>query len=48
MLKEALRDIHNKNCSRLSFEELYRAAYKIVLKKKGEILYDRVKTFEEL
>ncbi|KAK7403375.1 hypothetical protein QQX98_010850 [Neonectria punicea] len=47
MLKEALRDIHNKNCSRLSFEELYRAAYKIVLKKKGEVLYDRVKEFEE-
>ncbi|KAJ3526661.1 hypothetical protein NM208_g11081 [Fusarium decemcellulare] len=47
MLKEALRDIHQKNCSRLSFEELYRAAYKIVLKKKGEVLYDRVKEFEE-
>ncbi|KAM0353609.1 hypothetical protein ACHAPU_001622 [Fusarium lateritium] len=47
MLKEALRDIHMKNCSRLSFEELYRAAYKIVLKKKGEVLYDRVKAFEE-
>ncbi|KAH6998240.1 Cullin [Ilyonectria sp. MPI-CAGE-AT-0026] len=47
MLREALRDIHNKNCSRLSFEELYRAAYKIVLKKKGEVLYDRVKEFEE-
>lgn len=47
MLKEALRDIHQKNCSRLSFEELYRAAYKIVLKKKGEALYDRVKAFEE-
>ncbi|KAF5022129.1 hypothetical protein F66182_5832 [Fusarium sp. NRRL 66182] len=47
MLKEALRDIHMKNCSRLSFEELYRAAYKIVLKKKGEVLYDKVKAFEE-
>ncbi|KAI5466260.1 Cullin [Mariannaea sp. PMI_226] len=46
-LEEALRDIHNKNCSRLSFEELYRAAYKIVLKKKGGDLYDRVKGFEE-
>jgi cullin 3 len=46
-LREALRDIHNKNCSRLSFEELYRAAYKIVLKKKGEELYDRVTRFEE-
>ncbi|EWZ51284.1 Cullin 3 [Fusarium oxysporum f. sp. radicis-lycopersici 26381] len=47
MLEEALRDIHMKNCSRLSFEELYRAAYKMVLKKKGELLYDRVKAFEE-
>lgn len=47
MLKEALHDIHMKNCSRLSFEELYRASYKIVLKKKGEFLYERVKEFEE-
>ncbi|PNY27280.1 Cullin-3 [Tolypocladium capitatum] len=47
MLEEALRDIHNKSCGRLSFEELYRAAYKIVLRKKGEVLYDRVKQFEE-
>ncbi|KAG6003418.1 hypothetical protein E4U21_002051 [Claviceps maximensis] len=47
MLKEALRDIHNKSCGRLSFEELYRAAYKIVLKKKGDVLYERVKQFEE-
>ncbi|KAH0595536.1 hypothetical protein MHUMG1_06711 [Metarhizium humberi] len=47
MLKEALRDIHNKSCGRLSFEELYRAAYKIVLKKKGGVLYERVKQFEE-
>jgi cullin 3 len=31
----------------LSFEELYRASYRIVLKKKGETLYDRVKQFEE-
>lgn len=46
-LQEALRDIHNKNCSRLSFEELYRAAYKIVLRKKGAELYDRVTKFEE-
>ncbi|CAH0049787.1 unnamed protein product [Clonostachys solani] len=47
LLREALRDIHNKNCSRLSFEELYRAAYKIVLKKRGDDLYDRVTKFEE-
>lgn len=47
MLKTALCDIHNKNCSGLSFEELYRAAYKIVLKKKGSVLYDHVKEFEQ-
>ena len=47
MLKQALVDIHKKSCSKLSFEELYRASYKIVLKKKGAILYDRVKEFEE-
>lgn len=46
-LREALVDIHTKNNSRLSFEELYRAAYKIVLKKKGELLYNNVKSFEE-
>lgn len=47
MLEEALRNIHNKSCGRLSFEELYRAAYKIVIKKQGGALYDRVKHFEE-
>ena len=30
----------------MSFEELYRSAYKIVLKKKGAILYGRVRDFE--
>ncbi|KAK4129002.1 Cullin-domain-containing protein [Parathielavia appendiculata] len=47
ILKGALTDIHNKNASRLSFENLYRASYKIVLRKKGQLLYDRVKEFEE-
>ncbi|KFH48057.1 Cullin-3-B-like protein [Hapsidospora chrysogenum ATCC 11550] len=47
LIREALRDIHNKNCSRLSFEALYRAAYKIVIKKKGDQLYDNVTKFEE-
>ncbi|KAF6842636.1 scf ubiquitin ligase subunit [Colletotrichum musicola] len=46
-LKQALTDIHHQNCSTLSFEQLYRASYKIVLKKKGEMLYDRVKQYEE-
>ncbi|KAL2193761.1 Cullin [Corynascus similis CBS 632.67] len=47
ILKGALTDIHNKNATRLSFENLYRASYKIVLRKKGELLYDSVKAFEE-
>lgn len=47
ILKGALTDIHNKNASRLSFEHLYRASYKIVLRKKGELLYNNVKIFEE-
>ncbi|EJT72494.1 Cullin-3 [Gaeumannomyces tritici R3-111a-1] len=46
VLREALTDIHNRNAGRLSFEHLYRASYKIVLKKHGERLYDLVKEFE--
>lgn len=45
-LKNAFVEIHTKNASVLSFEELYRNAYKIVLKKKGEDLYNRVAQFE--
>ena len=47
VLEASLREIHTKNASKLSFEELYRNAYKLVLKKRGEILYERVKDFEE-
>ena len=47
ILRSALTDIHNKNASQLSFENLYRASYKIVLRKKGQLLYERVKAFEE-
>ena len=47
VLSSSLREIHTKNASKLSFEELYRNAYKLVLKKKGETLYIRVKEFEE-
>ena len=46
-LSKSLREIHTKNASTLSFEELYRSAYKLVLKKKGETLYARVKDFEQ-
>jgi len=46
VLEGAFREIHTKNASALSFEELYRNAYKIVLKKKGEDLYNKVAHFE--
>lgn len=47
ILRTALIDIHQKNAGKLSFEQLYRASYKIVLRKKGDVLYDKVKEFEE-
>ena len=47
ILRASLLEIHSKNASRLSYEELYRHAYKLVLKKKGELLYQHVKAFEE-
>ena len=47
VLETALIEIHTKNASRLSFEELYRNAYKLVLKKKGEVLYEKVTWLEE-
>ncbi|KXJ91603.1 Cullin [Microdochium bolleyi] len=46
-LEGALQDIHNRNAGNLSFEQLYRYSYKIVLQKSGGQLYDRVKEFEE-
>lgn len=42
-----MREIHSKNASQLSFEQIYRASYKIVLKKQGDELYKRVRQFEE-
>lgn len=47
VLGASLQQIHGKNASRLSFEELYRNAYKVVLKKLGDALYARVKEFEK-
>lgn len=47
VLERAFKEIHTKNASALSFEELYRNAYKIVLKKKGDELYAKVAKFEE-
>lgn len=46
-IEAAFRDIHMKNASKLSYEELYRFAYRVVLKKRGEELYKRVNAFEQ-
>lgn len=43
ILSQSLNEIHNKNASTLSFEALYRNAYKLVLKKHGDRLYRQVK-----
>jgi cullin 3 len=43
VLSQSLREIHHKNASTLSFEALYRNAYKLVLKKHGDRLYQQVK-----
>ncbi|GAB7341224.1 hypothetical protein MBLNU457_7507t1 [Dothideomycetes sp. NU457] len=45
-LASAFYEIHTKNASKLQFEVLYRNAYKLVLRKKGEDLYSRVANFE--
>ena len=41
-LARAIDEIHQKNASSLSFEELYRNAYNLVLHKHGELLYKGV------
>lgn len=46
MLAASIREIHTKNASHLSFEELYRNAYQLVLIKKGLDLYDHVVELE--
>lgn len=43
LLKNAIQEIQNKNNSGLSFEELYRNAYTMVLHKHGERLYTGLK-----
>ena len=40
MLKNSIQEIQKKNNSGLSFEELYRNAYTMVLNKYGEKLYN--------
>ncbi|PSR86984.1 Cullin [Coniella lustricola] len=46
MIYDALADIHRRDAGRLSFEQLYRASYKIVIRRRGSELYDRVGDFE--
>ncbi|SPT20576.1 unnamed protein product [Triticum aestivum] len=41
-LDDAIREIYNHNASGLSFEELYRTAYNMVLHKHGGRLYDKL------
>jgi len=41
-LRTAIAEIHNQDASLLSFEELYRNAYNLVLHKHGGVLYDGV------
>lgn len=43
VLEDAIREIHNQNASGLSFEELYRSAYNMVLHKHGDRLYAGVR-----
>lgn len=43
VLSSAIKEIHRKDASRLSFEELYRTAYTLVIRKHGRRLYDSVK-----
>ncbi|KAL9052810.1 MAG: hypothetical protein Q9162_005173 [Coniocarpon cinnabarinum] len=46
VIAEALREMHTKNASKLSFESIYRHAYKLVLKKKGDVFYNKIQSFE--
>ncbi|CAH2448493.1 Ubiquitin-protein ligase [Komagataella phaffii CBS 7435] len=41
-LDEAIKQIYQKNASTLSFEELYRKTYNLVLRKQGKFLYDNI------
>lgn len=41
-LGDAIDEIHHRNASSLSFEELYRNAYNLVLHKHGDLLYSGV------
>ncbi len=42
-IKEAIHKIYQQQASSLSYEELYRTAYSLVLHKHGDLLYNGVK-----
>ncbi|KAL9113611.1 MAG: hypothetical protein Q9227_002349 [Pyrenula ochraceoflavens] len=46
-LSTSIEEIHTQNASALSFESLYRNAYRLVLKKMGDDLHARVVGWEE-
>lgn len=46
MIYDALTDIHKRDAGKLSFEQLYRASYKIVLRRRGADLHEKVERFE--
>ena len=41
-IRDAIETIYDQRCSVLSFEQLYRGAYNLVLHKFGDFLYDGV------
>jgi len=43
-LEDAIQQIFNENAGDLSFEELYRTGYNMVLHKHGDVLYNNVET----
>lgn len=43
VIKDAIQKIYAHKASQLSYEELYRTAYNLVLHKHGEMLYDNVR-----
>jgi cullin 3 len=47
-LEPCFRQIHEKEASELSYEELFRKAYAVVLKKSAEDYYDKLLEFERI
>lgn len=44
IIKDAIQKIYDQQASQLSYEELYRTAYNLVLHKQGDMLYEKVKS----